>query len=241
MQCPDATRVAGFKAWHEFGRYVRKGEHGIRIIAPMVVGGDRDERKALREAGQSLQATSADKMGSYDGARVMFRAVSVFDVAQTDGEPLPEPPTPEPITGESHADYLPRLEAFAQSRGIAVKTGATHGQGHYDQHRSEIILSDELSSANARVHVLVHELAHAVGVPTYREHGREAAETIVETAATIVCGSIGLDTSGESIPYIASWAEAGDLEAIGVYAETVDTIASELERACEQMERILAS
>jgi antirestriction protein ArdC len=68
-------------------------------------------------------------------------------------------------------------------------------------------------------------------VPTYKEHGRADAEVIVETAAVIVCGAIGLDTSGESIPYIAGWGERNDVEAIRHYAETVDTIARTLESA----------
>jgi antirestriction protein ArdC len=84
---------------------------------------------------------------------------------------------------------------------------------------------------NAEVRVLVHELAHAHGV-TYKDYSREDAEVIVETAAVIVCGSLGLDTSGESIPYIAGWGERGDLAAIKQHAETVDKIARELEAAC---------
>jgi antirestriction protein ArdC len=83
MQRPDATQVAGFKAWQELGRQVRTGEHSIRIMAPMSVK-DRDEQ------------------GQETGERVVFfRAVSVFDIAQTDGEPLPEPPRE------------PRLSAFS--------------------------------------------------------------------------------------------------------------------------------
>ena len=77
----------------------------------------------------------------------------------------------------------------------------------------------------------MHELAHAHGV-TYKDYSRGEAEVIAETAATIVCGSIGLDTSGESIPYIAGWGEDGDLEAIRKHAETVDAIARSIETAC---------
>jgi hypothetical protein len=86
------------------------------------------------------------------------------------------------------------------------------------------------------VRVLVHELAHALGVG-YADYGREDAEVIVETAAVIVCGALVLDTSGESIPYIAGWAEANDVEAIGKHAATVDEIASNLEHACGLKER----
>jgi antirestriction protein ArdC len=234
MQRPDATQVAGFRKWQELGRQVRKGERSIKIMAPMVVGGDKGERKALREADASMQATSAEKMGTYDGARLMFRSVSVFDIAQTDGEPLPEPPC-EPITGDSHERYIEPLRDHARSLGIAVyeyePTGAA--QGFYDEKGARIVISTELAP-NGKVRTLVHELAHAHGV-SYKEYSRGEAEVIVETAATIVCGSLGLDTSGESIPYIAGWGEDGDLEAIRKHAETVDTIARSIEQACYAM------
>jgi len=80
------------------------------------------------------------------------------------------------------------------------------------------------------VRVLVHELSHALRVG-YDEYGRDVAEVIVETATVIVCGSIGLDTSGESIPYITGWGEQ-DLDAIRRHAARVDEIARALETVC---------
>ena len=106
-----------------------------------------------------------------------------------------------------------------------------HAGGYCDAKAKRIVLASGLGSANAQVRVLVHELAHAHGV-SYKDYGREDAEVIVETAAVIVCGALGLDTSGESIPYIAGWGEANDLDAIRKHAETVDEIAGKLERAC---------
>src|SRR5207302_10183559 len=99
-----------------------------------------------------------------------------------------------------------------------------HAGGYCDVKAKRIVLSSELGSVNAQVRVLVHELAHAHGVG-YTDYGREDAEVVVETAAVIVCGSLGLDTSGESIPYIAGWGEANGLAAIRKHAETVDAIA----------------
>jgi antirestriction protein ArdC len=137
-------------------------------------------------------------------SRMLFRAVSVFDVSQTDGEELPELPC-EPISGDTHGEYLPLLEAFAAELGCTVAyedLGESIG-GYYRKSDSSIVVSTR-ASVNGQVRTLVHELAHALGVG-YEEYGRPAAEVIVETAAVIVCGSIGLDTSGESIPYIATW------------------------------------
>jgi antirestriction protein ArdC len=213
LQRPDAIQVAGFKAWQPLGRQVRKGERSIRIMAPMAVK-ERDEQ------------------GQETGERVVFfRAVSVFDVAQTDGEPLPEPPC-EPITGDSHERYIAALEDHARSLGFTVESEPLeHAGGYCDAKRRRIVVSSDVEAPNARVRVLIHELAHAHGVG-YADYGREDAEVVVETAAVIVCGALGLDTSGESIPYIAGWGEANDLEAIGKHAATVDEIASAIEAAC---------
>jgi antirestriction protein ArdC len=233
MQRPDATQVAGFRAWQQLGRQVRKGEKAIRIMAPMVVGGSREERAEARSAERTMQPTASEKMPD-ESVRVLFRSVPVFDVAQTDGEPLPEPPC-EPITGDSHERYIEPLRDHARSLGIAVYEyePTSAAQGFYDEKGARIVISTELAP-NGKVRTLVHELAHAHGV-TYKEYSRGEAEVIVETAATIVCGSLGLDTSGESIPYIAGWGEDGDLDAIRKHAETVDTIARSIEQACYAM------
>jgi hypothetical protein len=80
------------------------------------------------------------------------------------------------------------------------------------------------------VRVLVHEIAHAFGVG-YREYGRQRAEVLVDTVTYIVCGSVGLDVSGSSVPYVAGWGEPGELDAMRGYAETIDEIARRIEDA----------
>ncbi len=212
-QAPQATRVAGFRAWQKLGRQVRKGERSIMIMAPMSV---------------KTRDTDGDEA---DKRLTFFRVVPVFDIRQTDGDPLPKIPR-EPITGDTHQAYLVSLTAHAASLGFTVeREPLARASGYCDPNRRRIVLASGLKSLNAQVRVLIHELAHAHGVG-YEEYGRDAAEVIVETAAVIVCGSIGLDTSGESIPYIADWGEASDLEAIREHAQVVDGIARELERAC---------
>lgn len=207
MQCPDATAVAGFRRWQELGRQVRKGEHGIRIFAPMTVKDRESEDENAR--------------------KVIFHMVSVFDVGQTDGDPLPAPPS-EPITGDSHTEYLPKLTELAHSLGLTVEESGS--QSYHEPAGKRIVIAADLAP-NAKVRALVHELAHAHGV-TYDDYPRAEAEVIVDSAAMIVCGSIGLDTSGESVPYLAGWGEAGDLDAIKKHAETVDRIARSIEDAC---------
>jgi antirestriction protein ArdC len=213
LQRPEATEVAGFHKWRELGRQVRKGERGISIMAPMSV----KERDA-----------AGDETGE---VRTFFRSVSVFDLAQTDGDPLPEVPR-EPITGDSHEGYLPKLTAYAQQLGLVVDYEALeHAGGYYSERERRIVISTSGGyCANRRVRTLVHELAHAHGV-NYREYGRDDAEVLAETAAFIVCSSIGLDTSSESVPYVAGWGEDTKLDAVREYAGKVDELARTLEGA----------
>ena len=126
---------------------------------------------------------------------------------------------------------MPRLESYADSIGysVAYEPTGSAALGYCDATACRIVVAPD-QPANARVRTLVHELAHALGVG-YERYGREAAEVIVESAATIACASAGLDTSGESVPYIASWGD-GTTDALGQYAAKVDELAGELERAC---------
>jgi antirestriction protein ArdC len=212
MQCPEATRVAGFRKWQELGRQVRKGEKSIRILAPHTY-------------------KRVDERTGEEAEHVYFRAVAVFDVTQTDGEPLPEPPC-EPLTGDSHAAMLPRLERFAASIGWTVEYGETgSADGYAAPIEQRIRINSELTEPNRRVRTLVHELVHALGIG-YREYGREVAEVLTETAAFVACRSIGLDTAGMSVPYVASWGEEGDLDAIKTYAGIVDAMAQRIEEVC---------
>jgi antirestriction protein ArdC len=212
MQRPDASRVAGYRTWEKLGRQVRRGEQGITILAPRTY-------KVKDAAGEET-----------DEVALYFVPVRVFDVAQTDGDPLPEPPC-DPITGESHAGLLPGLEKYAGSIGYTVEYEATGSSslGYCDSAARRIVVASE-QPANARVRTLIHELAHALGVG-YAEYGRKAAEVVVESAATIACRSVGLDTSGEAVPYIAGWGD-GTTDALRKFAGKVDELAGELERAC---------
>lgn len=218
VQRPDATRAAGFGTWKKLGRAVRKGERGIRIQAPITVkvrddDDDTDERKTITR----------------------FRFVSVFDVAQTDpvpgAEPAPLTPPHEPITGDSHEHLLAPLEAHAQTLGYSVSYEALPGSiGGYCDSRAHRIVVESTDPANARVRTLVHEIAHAHGI-TYETHSRDVAEVIVDSTTYVACSALGLDTSGETIPYIAGWGEQGALDAVSEAAERIDEIASAIEHA----------
>jgi hypothetical protein len=212
------TYVAGFRAWLALNRVVAKGSKAIYILAPVTVK-DRDA---------GVDETSEK--------RTFFRAVPVFDASQTEVlagmEPVPLAPPSQPITGDSHAHLLTPLENLAAELGYSVRQlpleGATEGWCDYG--RGEIVVNERLSG-NAQVRVLVHEIAHSLGVD-YQRYGRQRAEVLVDTVTYVVlAGQVGLDVGGESVPYVAGWGEAGELDAIREYAETIDAIARRIETA----------
>lgn len=141
-----------------------------------------------------------------------------------------EPPI-EPITGDSHAHLLTPLENFAAQLGYSVRSLPLDGaaEGWCDGAREEIVVNEHLP-ANAQVRVLVHEIAHALGIG-YPDRGRARAEVMVDCVTYVVCGRLGLDTGGESIPYVAGWGEDGALEAIQADAQTIDEVARRIETA----------
>ncbi|MBV8218255.1 MAG: hypothetical protein JO325_07315 [Solirubrobacterales bacterium] len=220
LSCPDATFVAGFKAWLSLGYCVRKGEKAIWIIAPMPVKPRRDDD------GEDDNADDARP-------RVLFKAVSVFDrsqVAPLDGvEQIPLEPPCEPLTGDSHAHLLAPLRAFTESLGFTVAFESIPGStGGWCDRAAQRIVVDAGQGANARLRILIHETIHALGVG-YAEYGREGAEVIVDTATCVVAASVWLDVGGESIPYVAGWGETGALEAVTAFASTIDELARRVE------------
>ena len=152
---PHASFVAGFKAWLELGYCVRKGEHAIWIFAPMPLRSRPD-------------AESCDDEPS-DAARVLFRAVPVFDRSQVDArddrEPAPLEPPSQPLTGDSHAALLEPAAAFAASFGYDVAYERTaSGVGGWCDHQRRRIVIDTDAPANAQLRIAIHETAHALGI-----------------------------------------------------------------------------
>ena len=180
-QRPDATQVAGFQTWKKLGRFVRKGEKGIAIIAPMVF------RK--------------DDSGGGDGEGDMtlrFRAVHVFDVSQTDGDALPEPATVQGDPGP----FTARLESFVSKRGIELTEAEDLGGADGLSKGGTIVLRTELSPAkhfSVLVHETAHELLHHTGD---RPSSKVVRETEAEAVAFVVGEAVGLQNGSAAADYI---------------------------------------
>ena len=213
------TYVAGFRAFLDLNRCVRKGEPAIRILAPVAV-------KQRDDHGEE----TGDK-------KVFFRTVPVWDVAMTDPlpgkEPVPLAPPSQPITGDSHQHLIAPLTTHAAELGysLEIRDLPDDGPGGWCDHkRHEIVIA--AGPANRQVRTLVHEIAHAHGLG-YTDYGRERCEVLVDCVTYCVLGAVGLDVGGESIPYIAGWGEDGALDAIREYAQTIDAIARRIEQALD--------
>jgi antirestriction protein ArdC len=187
-QDPDASRVAGFATWKSFGRAVRKGERAIWILAPMT--------------GRRMRTAEGEERRPILG----FRPVAVFDVAQTDGEPLPE--VCRNLVGDDPAASFDALVCRAARLGYTVEItelpGTTNGDCSFARRRIRI----ECRNGPAqRVKTLAHELAHALLHEGTDD--RQLAELEAESTAFVVCRILGLDTSGYTFGYVACWAGGG--------------------------------
>lgn len=189
-QRPDATRVAGFHAWHQLGRSVKKGEKGIMILAPMLIKQkeSQKEQQALRE-------------GSEDVARLAgFRTAYVFDVKQTDGQPLPE----FAKTSGDAKDYGEKLKAVVAARGISVEYDTAIAPAQGTSSGGRIRLMPGMTNAE-EFSVLAHELAHEMlhHDPNAPKLSKTVRETQAEAVAFVVCRGVGLETNYAAADYIA--------------------------------------
>jgi antirestriction protein ArdC len=178
-----------------------------------------------------------------DEPRVFFRLVPVFDASQVEalpdfpGEPLPLEPPHEPIAGDGLADRIPPLVEFADSLELEVAIEKIPGAaaGYHEPATGRIVVEDvgEGFSSNAQVSVLVHELAHALVRIDRRDDDPKldyaSEEVVVESVAYSVCASLGLDSGGSAVPYVAGWAEGVEGDPIEAYAELIDRLARRLE------------
>jgi hypothetical protein len=207
MQRPEATRVAGYKAWQALGRQVCKGEKGIAILVPFV------SRVRDGEAGDAAQNAynahnpperAAGGLEKGDTLRVVsrFGVGYVFDLGPTDGEPLSEPPAVQAITEatDKGAALWEALLDWLRDEGVAVEVkDCGRPNGYYSPSTKKIVVHNRLVGTDQATKTLAHEAAHHVA----EHHGsldRRDAETVAESAAFVVLHHFGLDTSGYTFP-----------------------------------------
>ena len=222
------SRVAGYRAWQDLGRHVRKGERGLQILAPVI-------RKVSPENVKEEEEEEEEK-------RVVgFRVVHVFDIAQTNGEPLPEVPIAL-VQGDLPAHWK-------QVRGLITDSGFDlqvadldrlgEANGVTDWNRRDVVVRTGLPGAQ-RFKTAVHELAH-IRLHEPNSDGRPSCRGVVEveaeSVAYMVCAGLGIDSTGYSLPYVASWS-GGDVTKVATTANRVIACAREVLAQLTQERRL---
>ena len=241
MQKPDATLVAGFKAWQKnFDRHVKKGEKGIRILAPAPYK-IKEERDKIDPVTQELLL---DKDGNPQKEEVeitipAFRAVSVFDVAQTDGKPIPELAAKELLSDvEGYQDMIRAVEAISPVP-IELEEIAGDSKGYYDREAKRIAVQENMSESQT-LKTMIHEVAHSklhskeVEQDEQMRKDRNTKEVEAESIAYTVCQHFGVDTSDYSFGYIAGWSSGRDTKELRASMDTIRRTASELITGIEE-------
>ena len=212
-QAPDATRVASYRTWQQLGRQVRKGESGIMVAHPKAYWVDPT-------TGQRTAPPRTDLDRARLQRKVGFGVGHVFDVSQTDGDPLPELGQPAPTAAPEA--LVEHLEAWCADQGVTVATAQLPDglSGYYQRHDDRIVLA-ATNSPGERAATLAHELAHRHdpelirahqrGDTSYYRHNRADCEAVAEGAAHVISGRYGLDLAGHAAGYIASWVD-GDTD-----------------------------
>lgn len=243
MQRPDATHVAGFNKWrNQFGRNVLKGEKGIRIIAPTPYKKKVEEIKTDPETNAPVLDADGKAIIEEKEIRIpMFKVVSVFDVSQTAGKPLPQ--LAADLSGNVQ-QYEVFMEALRRASPVPmeIKPVARDTDGFFSIKAQSITIRAGMSEVQT-VCAAVHEIAHAklhdyehmteladdgetILVPGEKSRNTEEAEA--ESISYAVCQYYGIETGENSFGYIATWSKGKELKELRASLETINKTASEL-------------
>lgn len=236
MQKPEATLVAGYQAWQKnFERHVNKGEKAIRILAPAPY--------KIKEERDKLDPVTVEMMFDENGMPQKeetevtipaFRAVSVFDVSQTDGKPIPELEVNELLsTVEGYEDFVQALMNISPVP-IAFEDIPGDSKGYFSTAEKRIAVQENMSESQT-LKTMVHEVAHSMlhdkevnqsmDIPV---KDRNTKEVEAESVAFTVCQHFGIDTSDYSFGYIAGWSSGRNMKELKSSLDTIRKTASEL-------------
>ena len=226
--------VAGYNKWRdEFHRNVKKGEKGIKIFAPAPYKVKKDVPK-LDAQGQPVKDKDGNTVTEQKEVQVpAFKIVSVFDVSQTEGEPLPSLGVEE-LTGsvEQYQDFFKALEQTSPVPiGFEDIPGGSHGYYHLTEKRIAIQEGmSELQTLKTAIHEIAHSKLHAIDpeAPATDRPDSRTREVQAESVAYTVCQHYGLDTSDYSFGYVAGWSSGRDLKELKASLETIRATAHEL-------------
>ncbi|MGN0977085.1 MAG: ArdC family protein, partial [Faecousia sp.] len=248
-QRPDATLVAGFSKWkNSFGRHVKKGEKGIQILAPTPYKIKVDKEKLDPDTKLPMLDDDGNPITEEKEVTIpMFKVVSVFDVAQTEGKPLPQ--ISFSLTGDV-AQYEVFMEALRRTSQVPITIEPMEPgmDGYFSLTKQAIFLREGMSQVQT-VCAAIHEMAHSrlhnyekmteladdgetILVPGEKDRNTEEVEA--ESISYAVCQYFGIETSENSFGYIATWSQGKELKELRASLETINKTSSELISGIEQ-------
>ncbi len=228
LQFPQASYVKGYRAWNQLGRYVRKGENGIMILAPCF--------RRITEFKEPLDKnTYNDAEGEKEEKRVIsgFRVSHVFDLSQTEGDDSQLPVLVKGLSGNGiqEKELYEKLKAHISKRLPFEEVEGTTSKGSYSIETGVICVRSDLDYVQ-KIKTAIHEYSHFVdfSLNPSEDISRNKRELIAESCAYIIALRLGIDTSSYSISYLRTWLK--EREELQEIAETVNrvsaTILSEL-------------
>ncbi|MCD7883046.1 MAG: DUF3849 domain-containing protein [Lachnospiraceae bacterium] len=235
MQKPDATLVCGYQAWQKkFNRHVKRGEKGIQIISPAPIREKEVQEKVDEKTGELvLRPDGQPETEEVVHVIPRFRVTTVFDVSQTDGEPLPDLGVEE-LTADVE-NYENFMRAIEQVSPVPIRFDDISGgaKGYYNHGTKEIVIQRDMSESQT-LKTAIHETAHAIlhdrdimqaqGI----QKDQMTRECEAESVAFTVCQHFGIDTSDYSFPYIASWSSSKEMKELRSSMDTIRHTAADM-------------
>lgn len=233
MQKPDATLCQSYTGWNKMGRFVKRGEKGICILAPAPFKMEREQNK-LDDKGRAVLDQDGEPVKEKTEISVnAFKPVSTFDISQTDGEPLPEIGVSE-LAGEVK-DYQTFFDAVCKASlvPVAFENIQSGAKGYFHTEENRIAIKEGMSEIQ-NVKTVIHEMAHAklhnLEAQQMKEgkQSRNSKEVEAESVAYTVCQHYGIDTSDYSFAYVATWSQGKEMPELKESLNTIRQAASEL-------------
>lgn len=245
MQKPDAQMCQSFTGWKQMGRYVKKGEKGIKILAPAPYTVQRERNKLDEKTGKPVFDQNGESvMETVDVKINSFKVVSTFDLSQTDGEELPSLGVNE-LQG-SIENYGSMFEAAKQicPVPIAFEYIESGAKGYYHATENRIAIQEgmsEVQTLKTAIHEMAHQMLHSVTKPDMMDaESRNQKEVEAESVAYVVCQHFGINTSDYSFGYVAGWSEGKEIPKLKASLNTIRKAAAEMIGGIEEKMKEMA-
>ena len=243
MQRPDAQLCQSFTGWKQMGRYVKKGEKGISILAPAPYKIEREQTK-LDEKGRPVFDADGEPVKEKVEVTIRaFKVVKTFDLSQTDGKELPTI-GPSELLGNIEG-YPKLLQALQEISPVPVSFELIDGdaKGFYHLEDKKIVVQDGMSEVQT-IKTLLHEMAHQKlhdkdNVPEAKDISRNGKEVEAESVAYVVCQHYGINTSDYSFSYVAGWSEGKETPELKASLDKIRQTASEFIYQIDQRMEVL--